>query len=156
MTFCALGATAAIALVIVPGGLSTDPNADLIDLAVTQIDVLAAMCLLLLALGSLYQLLVSIGNAGTMIFVAMVAAITAVPHMVGAYLQIPLLLAVSPSGQFAHWIAGEPAVLPLTPLMVCYAALLVAAQYVLWRRIRGGAASVDRVIANMLAEDRGA
>jgi hypothetical protein len=155
-TFVVLGVVAAIALVIVPDALTANPSPNLIEVTVARFDVLAAMCLLITALGSLHQLLVSIGSAGTMIFVALVATITAVPHMVVAYLRIPLVVATSPSGQFAHWIAGEPAELPLAPLVACYAALLIAGRYVLWRRIWSGAASVDRVVAKMLADEGGA
>jgi hypothetical protein len=151
VAFCVLGIAAAMLLVSVPAGALGAP-ADLGERIIFCLPLLGTMCLLILAVGSLYQLLVSIGSAGATIFVGFVAMIVIVPHMSGAYLQIPELMAASPSAQFAHWIAEVPPSLPLLPLVAVYGTILVVAQYVLRQRIKKTSAAVGRIIAGMLAE----
>ena len=116
------------------------------------IPLLGTMCLLILAVGSLYQLLVSIGQAGAMIFVGLLATTVVVPHMAGAYLQLPELMAMSPSAQFFQWITGMPPSLPLWPLLATYGAILVGTRYILRLGIKAGIGAVERIIAGMRAE----
>jgi hypothetical protein len=151
VAFCLMGLAAGMLLIILPAGAQVAPVA-VGERVAFCLPLVGTMCLLILAVGSLYQLLVSIGTAGATIFVGLVATIVIVPHMAGAYLQIPELMAASPSAQFTQWIAEVPPSLPLWPLVAVYGTILMVSQYVLRQRIKKSSAAVGRIIAGMLAE----
>ncbi len=126
---------------------------DYLVLIGTQLDKLATMCLLVLSLGTLYQFLVSMGQAMPMFFMAALATIVVGPHLAGVYLQMPELTATSPSAQFGHWILEEPAIAPLWPFFLAYGAMFVVARIVLSRRLQQTVRAVDKKLAVMLAAD---
>jgi len=149
--FCVIGLTAAILLVMIPVVVTSDIT--ITELLTDNLGPLAAMCLIVLAIGSTYQLLVSIGQAGATIFVGVVATLVVVPHLVGAYLNVPEVMAMSPSAQFTYWIGQIPPQIPLWPLVAVYGMIFFATRYVLRRRIKGGIAAVERTVAGMLADE---
>ncbi len=151
VTFCIQGVIAAVVLVLLP---ATYENQALrvIDLVGEHGPMLATMCLLILTGGSLYQLLLSIGQAGMVVFVGVTMVLIAAPHITGSLLQMPLLIAMSPSGQFANWMARIPDILPLWPLLAVYGTLLVGTRLIMTRRLNSAITVVDRKIAEILAQ----
>src|SRR5262249_6655558 len=90
---------------------------------------------LVLALGTLYQMLVlTAGRGGTGVFGTFVLLLTVPFHGFGAYYGIQELLALAPSAHFAAWLKGT-APPSLTPLLVLYLGLLAFSWFGIRRRL---------------------
>ncbi|HEY2837737.1 MAG TPA: hypothetical protein VGJ26_01210 [Pirellulales bacterium] len=151
VVFSVIGAAITPLVALAVDGRSMTPISQS-DLMQSTIRMLVATTVVLLALGSLFQWLLSIGQAGGVMFIGMVAMFSVVPHLAGAYLDSELLVAASPSGQFASWLFQVPPTLRVEPLLVVYGAMFVITQRLNARRISLGIAAVKRKIEIMLAE----
>jgi hypothetical protein len=109
------------------------------------------MMLLLLSLGTLYQWFVFIaGRYGKTAFVLFLLLADLVPHILGSYYQLPLLLALSPSANAVRWLQpGVPIGLNPLPLLVLYGVALVVAWSSLRRRIDRLEEIVDHKLRQM-------
>ncbi|HEY4312464.1 MAG TPA: hypothetical protein VGN12_23655 [Pirellulales bacterium] len=150
VTFCAMGVVATVLLVIMPVGAKAAAGPDFAALLANESDKLVALCLLILSVGAAYQLVVSIGPALPMVFAAFLAALVIAPHVAGLYLQWPIMMAISPSAQFAHWIGHEPSELPFWPFVATYGVILALARIAISRRIASAIRLVDARVLEMI------
>src|SRR5262249_5655366 len=110
------------------------------------------MCLLILSVGSLSQLFTSISTSGNVVVLTGLTILVLLPHVAGVYYSEPVLMAISPTAQFAYWFTGEPAGLPVRPMMITYAALAVGSRYEFYRRVKSGTAVIERIKAKMQSD----
>ena len=107
------------------------------------------MCLLTLALGTLYQWCVAVGGrSGRGVFLSVTLLLTVPAHVVGRYWQLPLLEATSPSAHFQQWLSQGP---PLTvvPLLLTFGAVLVVSRLLVHRYINRAGTVVRRKLETM-------
>lgn len=152
VVFCLIGMATTVALALPEIGRQI--NAAEMDQLRSELPAMfATSCVVLLALGTLYQLLISVGPTGGVSWLGVATVLVIVPHVAGAYGKNAILMAASPSAQFAAWMFPQVPPVPLWPLVATYGAIFVAAQVLFRRRVMQDAAAVDRTVSQMLAEE---
>jgi hypothetical protein len=142
LTFCALGVLCLGLFVVLPTAKDQDWR--------VVVPPATAMVLLLLTFGTLHQCCVLLaGRSGTVTVFLLGMILVVLPHLVGRYYQLDLLLAVSPSAQFVRWLAYPTEKLNLLPLLVLYGLLLAGAWLALRRWMRRLAQVVDHKLQRM-------
>jgi len=151
VVFCLMGGVIALLLALAVDGrtMMASTTGDLMANTARMVGVTFAV---LLGFGSLFQWLFSIGSIGGFMYLAMLAMLSALPHLTGAYLDSAFLQSLSPSAQFASWLFGVPPALSIAPTLVVYGAMFVIMQRMNERRISLGVAAVRRKLDTMLSE----
>jgi hypothetical protein len=148
LTFAAIGVATYVGLVILPEWLANGAEHIEDERAVLMLAP-AVTTVLLLSLGTLYQWFVFIaGRYGKTAFVLFLLMVDILPHALGRYYELPLVVALSPSAHFIGWIEPKSAtsaeLLSPLPLLVVYGGALIATWWSLRRRIGRLEAVVDR------------
>ncbi|MBI2823410.1 MAG: hypothetical protein HYX69_01825 [Planctomycetia bacterium] len=151
LVFCLIGIATTVALVM-PGIRSQITPAEVDQLWSDLPAMFAVSGVVLLAFGALYQFLISVGPTGGVSLLGIATVLIVVPHVAGAYLNNPTLMAASPSAQFAAWMFPQAPWVPLWPVLAMYAPIFAVAQFLIRQRIAQGGAAVDRRVRQMLAE----
>jgi hypothetical protein len=152
LTFAALGIVALFAALVMPLLFQYGW-----EVLADEVEVLVAAPLIVMVLtfgvGAIVQrfCLVEEGGAGLAVFG--LALMVAVPHVLGQALELPAVLALSPSAWYASWWWSEPLPLGLLPpLLALYAVVGVACRLDIRRRLRRIAAEVREKLQTMGVE----
>jgi len=151
LVFCLIGLLTAVALALSVDGTTfqvSDPTIVWAGVA----KMISVTSVVLLGYGMLYQWLFSINNAGSVMFVGMIAMFSLVPHLIGYKLNNPWILSFSPSAQFGNWLYGATEMLPVTPILGLYGLIFLVMQRLNARRMTLGIAAVEKKLALMLTD----
>jgi hypothetical protein len=119
------------------------------QLDAATINLLAGSLLLATALGVTYQWFVLVANrSGAALFVVAALALILVPALIGGYLHISLLAALSPIAQVLAWASDDPW-LNVGPLYALWGIVLVGSWIQLGRRIAAHQRFIERTLAAM-------
>jgi hypothetical protein len=150
LTFALIGLAVYGLLVVLPDGVANGWGDVRDDLPIVILAP-ALTTVLLLSLGTTYQWMVFIaGRYGKTAFMLFLLLADLVPHILGSYYEVPLVLALSPSAHAARWFGpalGDP--LSPLPLLAVYGALLLWTWIGLRRRLDRLEQAVDRKLKEM-------
>jgi hypothetical protein len=150
VTFALIGVACAVVGVILPFRWQEGFGAAQDQLPVI-VSTLGIMTVLILSLGTLYQLLAAVlrGRTGLAVLFCTILLVLTVPaHIVGYYYHIDWLRALAPSAQFAAWFTKSAPPSPW-PLLGLYGLMLIGSWLALRRWVTYLERNVDRKLHSM-------